>query len=237
MKTIDKYIYLIISKSYHSRILGTIFPTLVSCLQKELKDCHSVLDLGCGPSSPLQYCQVKHSVGVDAFKPYIETSKKSNIHTTYILSDIANLRFKPKSFDAIIMIDVLEHLDKKIGNKILRRINNWAKKKIIINTPNGYCQQPAVDKNPFQQHKSGWGLKELTKKNYHAHGLAGLNFLRTNNPTKNEVEKRQLTQAIKFKPKLLWFIVAVISQIAIYHIPKYAYEIFYVKNKSKPTYE
>lgn len=63
---------------WFNKLLETIFPTLVYVLKQELKDWQSVLDLGCGPDSPLQYCtNVQHSVGVEAFQPYLEESKKN----------------------------------------------------------------------------------------------------------------------------------------------------------------
>ena len=68
----------LVSSIYHNKLFETIFPTHVYVLKQELKDCESVLDLGCGPDSPLQYCSnVQHSVGVEAFQPYLEESKKN----------------------------------------------------------------------------------------------------------------------------------------------------------------
>ena len=67
----------LVSSIYHNKIFETIFPTHVYVLKKELKDCQSVLDLGCGPDSPLQYCtNIKHSIGVEAFQPYLDVSQK-----------------------------------------------------------------------------------------------------------------------------------------------------------------
>ena len=68
----------LVSLIYHNKLFETIFPTHVYVLKQELKDCESVLDLGCGPNSPLQYCSnVQLSVGVEAFQPYLEESKKN----------------------------------------------------------------------------------------------------------------------------------------------------------------
>ena len=67
----------LISSIYHNKLFETIFPTHVYVLKKELKDCQLVLDLGCGPDSPLQYCtNIKHSIGVEAFQPYLDVSQK-----------------------------------------------------------------------------------------------------------------------------------------------------------------
>ena len=121
------------------QIIYPIVHKLDYCLQKELKSCDSVLDLGCGPSSPLKNCKnIKYSVGVEAFKPYLDISKKQKIHTNYLPKNILNLDFPKNSFDAVILIEVLEHLTKKDGQKILKLANKWAKKKIIISTPNNF---------------------------------------------------------------------------------------------------
>ncbi len=61
--------------------------------------------------------------------------------------------------DAVICIDVLEHLTKKEGLEFIKKMEKWAKKKIIIFT-NGYVPQD-VDKNPLQIHKSGWSYNEF----------------------------------------------------------------------------
>lgn len=132
----------IIKKLYHHPLVSRIFHTLVYCLRQELKDCETVLDIGCGAFSPLQYCKnIKYSVGVEPFKPYLEKSKKKKIHTKYINKRVEELDFPEDSFDAVIMIEVLEHLPKKVGYEILKKAEKWARKKVIVSTPNGYFPQ------------------------------------------------------------------------------------------------
>ena len=92
-----------------------IFPFLVQHLKKELSDCDSVLDLGCGRNSPLQYCDIPHSVGVELFKPALKESKNKKIHNKYVEKDIRKIKFKPKSLDGVVALDVLEYLTKKAG--------------------------------------------------------------------------------------------------------------------------
>jgi 2-polyprenyl-3-methyl-5-hydroxy-6-metoxy-1,4-benzoquinol methylase len=126
-----------------------------SLIPRLLEDCESILDLGCGRTSPLNFCNPKFSVGVDIFKPYIAESQKRKIHTTYLLSDITSVEFKAKSFDAVICTEVLEHLPKIEGYRLIERMKIWAKKKVIVSTPNGYCRQGAIDHNEKQIHRSG----------------------------------------------------------------------------------
>ncbi len=223
----------IINKFHSSKFLGKIFHTLDYCLQRELKDCETVLDLGCGPSSPLQHCSwIKYSVGVEIFKPYLEQSKKARIHSEYLNKNIEDLNFKDNSFDAVIMIDVLEHLDKKTGLEILKKAERWAKRKVIINTPNGFIGQPAIDKNPYQKHRSGWTHQEMMRLGFKCHGLAGLKFLRKDKEEGADMGDN-LTVSIRFKPRFFWFIIATFSQIFTYYFPRLAFELFCKKSNQR----
>ncbi len=226
MKSIDT----VIDKFHKSYFLGRIFHTLNYCLQRELADCESVLDIGCGPSSPLQYCRnIKYSVGVEPFKPYLEESKKKKIHTKYINKRIEDLDFPEGSFDAVIMVDILEHLSKEEGKKLLAKAEKWANKKIIINTPNGFIGQLGIDNNPYQKHQSGWTYEEMKTNDFKCWGLAGLKILRKNKD-KNSSMGDDLTVSIRFNPKIFWFLIATFSQIFTYYFPKYAFEIFCTKD-------
>lgn len=218
----------LINKFYHNNFFSRIFHTSVYCLQKELKNCKSVLDLGCGPSSPLQYCQnIKYSIGIEAYKPYLAESKNKKIHTKYFNKKIEELNFPDKSFDAVIMIEVLEHLPKKLGYEILRKAEKWAIKKIIITTPNGYLHQKQLDKNMLQKHISSWTKKDFKWQNYKIFGLAGLKYLRKE--SENESMNGDLLSPIKYSPRFFWFIVLTISQIFVYYFPGRSFELFCVK--------
>lgn len=218
----------IINRLYNTSFFYRIFHTVVYCLKQELKDCESVLDLGCGPSSPLQYSKnIDYSVGVETFAPYLEESKKRKIHNQYIGKKVEDVDFPEKSFDAVILIEVLEHLDKKTGYEILKKAEKWARKKIIISTPNGFLLQRARDNNSFQKHRSGWDIETMRKIGFRCHGLAGFKFLRREAP--EVIEEGDFMASIKKKPRFFWFIAATLSQLFTYRFPKSAFELFCVK--------
>lgn len=220
----------IISSVYHNKLISKVLHTLVYNLQKELKECETVLDLGCGPNSPLQYCKnIKHSVGVEAFIPYLEKSKEKNIHNEYLDKKIEDLDFPENSFDAVIMIEVLEHLPKEIGAKILKKAEGWAKKKVVVSSPNGFIAQKEVDANPLQKHLSGWNYEKMKKLGYRSHGLAGLKFLRQE--VQNDTMGDNLMTSIRFWPKPFWFVIATLSQVFVYFVPSLAFELFSAKEK------
>ena len=130
-------------------------------LERELAGMENVLDLGCGSNSPL--AKVKktfHSVGVDIFEPAIKKSRKLKIHDEYKISSVleADKKLKASSFDAVIALDLIEHLNKADGVKLIKMMSKLAKKKVIIFTPNGYYNQDPYEDNPYQVHRSGWGV-------------------------------------------------------------------------------
>ena len=218
----------IIEKIYHCRIFARIFHTAAFCLKQELRGCESVLDLGCGPSSPLQFSQnIKHSVGVEAFQPYLEETKKRKIHTEYIEKRVEEVDFPQNCFDAVILLGVLEHLPEDTGYAMLKKAGKWAKKKVIVSTPNGFLPQEALDGNPFQRHLSGWSLETMEKLGFQCRGLSGWKWLRQEAPS--DGKKGGLFSSIRVRPKSFWFVVATLSQLVAHPFPKCAFEIFCVK--------
>jgi SAM-dependent methyltransferase len=218
----------IINRIYHNRFFGWLFHTTIHCLKRELKDCESVLDLGCGPSSPLQYCKnIKYSVGVEPFDPYFKKTRKRAIHTHYLAKKIEDLNFPERSFDAIILIEVVEHLPKQAGLEIIKKAEKWAKKKVIVSTPNDFLEQPVYDDNVFQKHLSGWSKENMEKLGFYCKGLAGLKLLRQG--MRDNIKRDDFMASIRFKPRFFWFIMATLSQLLAYHIPSLAFELFCVK--------
>jgi len=197
------------------------FPDLVKYLRKELFNCDTVLDLGCGYNSPIQHLNVPFSVGVEKFEPYLKESKEKGIHNQYIKADITKIEFRPKSFDAVLCIEVLEHLTKEAGYQLIKKMEKWAKKKIIVTTPNGYLWQDGYDNNPLQEHKSDWSVKELEKLGFKVSGINGWKKLKGYKGT------------IKYKPTLFWTIISDLTQKITYHFPNLAFQLFAVKQIRK----
>lgn len=220
----------IIDFLYGQHFLNQICHTLIYSLQDALKDCDSVLDIGCGPDSPLQHCKdVKFSVGVEPFKPYLREAKKKKTHSKFINKQAQELRFPEKSFDAVIMTEVLEHFPKKTSQQMLSKMEKWAKKKVIVTVPNGFLPQAGVDDNPLQEHLSGWTVNEFKKRGYRVTGRAGLKSLRKDEQTESRLHGGDIYRTMRWQPGVFWYAVSGFSQLFTYFLPELAYGLFCVK--------
>lgn len=203
-------------------LLGDLF--YYKILENELSGMKSVLDVGCGNWSPLANVKKSfYSLGMDIHKPSIEEIKKKKIHDAYRLGNILKVGtyFKPKSFDAVIALDVVEHFKKSEGVNLIKQMEKIAKKKVIIMTPYGFTVQHSHDGNPYQEHKSGWSIEDFKKREYRIYGLRGFRFVRGEYAT------------IKYKPWFLWGVITVLSQFFVYFFPQWAYQLLAIKNLEK----
>lgn len=186
-------------------------------LIKDLCGYESVLDLGCGCNSPIQHCNVPFSVGVDLFEPYLEESKKKAIHSEYIKADMREVEFEPKSFDAVLCSEVLEHLIKEDGYELIEKMEKWARNKVIITTPNGYLWQDGFADNPLQEHKSSWRVEDFQQLGFKVKGLGGWKQL------------RGYKGFIKYRPASFWGFISGLSQKITCHYPKFSFRLYAVK--------
>jgi 2-polyprenyl-3-methyl-5-hydroxy-6-metoxy-1,4-benzoquinol methylase len=200
-----------------SPIYKKLFPDWYRMLKKECSGLETALDLGCGYNSPIQYTGVPNKTGVDAYEPYIEASRAKNIHQEYIKADLKEVDFPEKSFDLVFCSELIEHLKKEDGLKLLANMDRWAKKKIILTTPNGFLPQGEYDDNGLQEHLSGWTTEEFRKLGFKVYGINGLKYL------KGEEGR------IKFKPRWLWRFISDCSRSFTFRCPKLSFQLFAVK--------
>ncbi len=200
------------------RVYRWLFPRFPEYLCRELEDCHSILDLGCGRNSPLRFLPPGHyTVGVEMFRPYLEQSKGRGLHADYVLGDVRTVEFAPRSFDCVLVCDVLEHLSKEEGYELLRKIERTARKKTVVFTTNGFVGQEEYDENELQRHLSGWTAGSLRERGYRVSGINGFK------PLRGELA------AIRFRPVRLFAVLSDVTQLVTHRLPGAAFQLLAVK--------
>jgi predicted TPR repeat methyltransferase len=201
-----------------------IFPNYQMELEKAIGNCKTLLDVGCGSSSPIKgvssdiYC-----VGVDIFGPDVEKSKAQGIHDKYYKMNALNIgkKFKSNSFECVLASDLIEHLTKREGLRLLKMMERISSKKVIVFTPNGFFPQEPYGNNPWQIHKSGWTVEDMKKMGYDVIGINGWKPLRKQHAS------------IRFWPKYFWLVISDMTQLFVRNHPEKAFQLLCMKEKFK----
>lgn len=127
----------------------------------------TILDLACGLSFRTKYIPASLRVGVDIYSDYFEHIE-SDVPYAVIKYDIRKIEdiIMPKSFDVVMALDVVEHLEKHEAIKLIQSMENIARKAVIIETPEGFIPQNidihGYGGDTYQTHRSGWEVQEFT---------------------------------------------------------------------------
>jgi 2-polyprenyl-3-methyl-5-hydroxy-6-metoxy-1,4-benzoquinol methylase len=99
-------------------------------------DIDKLLVLGCGELRYELNLNANHILGIDWSDEQLDKAKnKSNVIVIkYDITEIKNI-LRDKSFDSVVLIDVLEHLEKKDALNILIDLEKIVKDQIILFVP------------------------------------------------------------------------------------------------------
>lgn len=193
-------------------------------LKRELKGCKSILDVGCGANSPLaKINKTFYLEGIDMIPIKSKNGEieeyTGKIHDKYTRANILNIGkyYKNKSFDVVVLFHVLEHLKRSDGKIFLEKLEKIAKHKIIICTPNGFVPQDPLFGNIYQEHISGWLVRDFKTRGYDVYGLRGFKFIRGE------------FAAIKYKPWYAWLFFSYLSEYVTIPFPELAFELMAIK--------
>jgi len=148
--------------------------------------------------------------------PYLKEAKASKIYDDVLLADANHMPFRMKSFDAVLALDLIEHLEKSKGLNFIKACEKLCKKLIIIFTLVGYLKQRPYNGNPYQRHKSGYTPKEFRILGYKVYGVRGLKSL--------------WKEEAKPKLKLVGEFISWITQLFTYTGPDLCYQMLCIKS-------
>jgi 2-polyprenyl-3-methyl-5-hydroxy-6-metoxy-1,4-benzoquinol methylase len=123
----------------------------------------SVLDCGCGEGMSMSYIHNDfYTVGCDFFLPLLKKARRTGLYYEVVLSDVRALPFRPKSFEIVICLDVLEHLYKREAISVIQALEELASLRVVLSMPVGW--QPRYSNiNPLDKHRSAWSPEDLKK--------------------------------------------------------------------------
>lgn len=135
-------------------------------VQKEVKKSDTVLDIGCGimaptmdtcPNYPHSRLKCRFIVGVDAHVTYLEQIKDKE-KVCVVCRDVSTGLpiFVDKSFDIVLMLDILEHLFLHEAEYLITEAERIARKKIIIYTPREYFDNRDKMIGYYPHHGAGY---------------------------------------------------------------------------------
>jgi SAM-dependent methyltransferase len=203
------------------RLRTLLAPSYETHQQRAIGQVDSVLDVGCGANSPLGRFGVRYAytAGVELFAPALERSRALGIHDDYYAIDALELaeRIEPRSFDAVVAFDLIEHLRKEDGLALLAAMERIARHRVVVFTPNGFLPQVPADGNPFQAHRSGWRAGDFLDLGYEVRGVHGLRHLRGERAS------------LRWRPGKLWGAVSDLTQPLVHRWPALAFHLLCVK--------
>lgn len=145
---------------------------LVSAAMQAMKPAEVLLDIGCG-IVPQNYVRPRVHICCEPYGEYVEHLQKKIADMAqkdrhYVVVNMgwheAVRYFPEKSVDTVILVDVIEHLEKEEGRKLLQATEKVARRQVIVFTPLGFMPQHhgdgkdawGLNGGDWQEHKSGW---------------------------------------------------------------------------------
>lgn len=150
-------------------------------LRRALAGCENVLDVGCGARCwTLRDLGLSNTTGIEAYEPAFREAERLKTHDHLVFGDARNLDrwFEPRQFDACVAVDVIEHLRKEDGLRLMRQMEQVALKRVVFFTPSGFLPQGHRVPGDLQSHLSGWEPREMKAYGYQVSGFLGPKRLR-----------------------------------------------------------
>ncbi len=124
----------------------------ISLIQSELQALkpRRILDFGCGGGwlSKLLACYNCEVIGVDVSHSLVNSAKKATPIADFIVGDCMNLPFRGATFDSIISIATLHHMDVREGLEEVRRVSKNPRL-VMLMEPNKLNPLSAIGRRLF----------------------------------------------------------------------------------------
>lgn len=166
--------------NFFNKLKITLPFSYMRLLRDGIGEAKTILDLGCEDGRLLDLLSEGKkwkATGVDIYKKNTDLAAEKKIYIEVIKGDIVRVSKKlvkqKRKFDVVFCSQVIEHINRKKGEELLKLVDSLARKKIIFGTPRGFMEQPRIflGDNPHQVHKSGWNEEDFRKRGYKVYGI------------------------------------------------------------------
>lgn len=93
--------------------------------------------------------------GIEGFEKYVTQIHRLLYDKIYFGNCLQLIDEMKDDYDLILLIDVIEHMDKEDGMTFLKKMISKSRN-VIIGTPKGFTDQDDVFGNELERHRSGW---------------------------------------------------------------------------------
>jgi hypothetical protein len=119
------------------------------------------------------------------------------------------------SYDAVVALDVMEHLTKANGSEFIKKMETLARRKIVLLCPNNVLWNRCARNQSPQA--PGWKCQELEEMGFEVYGANGSKSLM--NPYGQYVQE----------PEMFWHLVSDLTQRVVRDMSEYAFELLGIK--------
>jgi len=124
-------------------------------------------------------------VGCDGYLPNVEMARNNSCYSEVKHIHFPPLPFDDLSFDTILMIEIIEHLEIEEGLFLIKESKRVTRNRVILSTP-GYpdyreAHETITGLNPLDSHKSYWSRSRLRSLGFQLYGAGwkpGSRYLR-----------------------------------------------------------
>jgi len=131
-------------------------------LLKGFKEVDHIIDVGPG-IRPVNFFPVKTHLCIEPYWRYAEILGAHGYDV--INSEAYDALPEVESVDSIFLLDVIEHMEKPIGQHVLKLCKKNAKSQVIVFTPKGFEEQTGdrwnLGGDYWQTHRSGWDADDF----------------------------------------------------------------------------
>lgn len=138
-----------------------------------LVECRTVLDIGAGVR-PMQWYKPERHVCLEPYEPYMAVLRLAGYEVLQdergaALTALEGLRrlvaTREFQFEALYLLDVIEHMEKDEGREVLHLARELATVQVVVFTPDGFKEQTTdnwgYEGHTWQTHRSGWSKDDF----------------------------------------------------------------------------